>query len=93
METNILYNKLDLKGVNTKVKPFCGSCAMSYYIWLKYPEFNFVLNNKNKFLYNMYKKNIDNEELLKIKNKINEIIDLVRDNKILYNEVVGKKIY
>ena len=91
MEAGIIYNELDLNGVDTIIEPFCGSCAMSYYIWLKHPDFNFVLNDKNKLLYDMYKIVIDDEELLKFQNKVNETVDLVRDNKTLYNEVVKKQ--
>ena len=91
MEADILYNELDLEGVDTIVEPFCGSCAMSYYMWLKHPDFNFVSNDKNKFLYDMNKTLINDEELLKFQNKVNETVDLVRDNKTLYNEVVKKK--
>jgi hypothetical protein len=32
-EVEHIYNLLDLNNINTIVEPFCGSCAVSYYIW------------------------------------------------------------
>ncbi len=28
-----IYNNLNFDNIETIVEPFCGSCALSYYIW------------------------------------------------------------
>jgi site-specific DNA-adenine methylase len=46
-EVEHIYNKLDLNNVETIVEPFCGSCAVSYYIWSqnKDKNYKYILND------------------------------------------------
>ena len=40
-EVEHIYNKLDLENIETIVEPFCGSCAVSYYIWTQNKDKNY----------------------------------------------------
>ena len=40
-EVEHIYNLLDLENIDTIVEPFCGSCAMSYYIWTQNKDKNY----------------------------------------------------
>ena len=40
-EVEHIYNLLDLNNIDTIVEPFCGSCAMSYYIWTQNKDKNY----------------------------------------------------
>ena len=46
-EVEHIYNKLDLNNIDTIVEPFCGSCAVSYYIWSqnKDKNYKYILND------------------------------------------------
>ena len=46
-EVEHIYNKLDLNNIDTIVEPFCGSCAVSYYIWTqnKDKNYKYILND------------------------------------------------
>jgi site-specific DNA-adenine methylase len=46
-EVEHIFNKLDLNNVDTIVEPFCGSCAVSYYIWSqnKDKNYKYILND------------------------------------------------
>ena len=46
-EVEHIYNKLDLNNIETIVEPFCGSCAVSYYIWSqnKDKNYKYILND------------------------------------------------
>jgi len=78
-----LYNKIEKyilnDEVNYIVEPFCGSCSISYYIWLKNKDNNkitYILNDNNKYLYEMYL-------ILKDDNKIKEFENIIKE-KIIY---------
>jgi len=86
-EVEHIYNLLDLTNIDTIVEPFCGSCAVSYYIWLnnKDKNYKYILNDLDSNLINLLKcvrngeyKNIENEvnkmreEILKHENNIIE---------------------
>ena len=50
-EVERIYDTLDLTGITTIVEPFCGTCAMSFYIASKHPGiFTYVLNDIDKQL-------------------------------------------
>lgn len=46
-EVEYIYNNINLEGIDTIVEPFCGSCAVSYYIWTqnKDKNYKFILND------------------------------------------------
>jgi 16S rRNA G966 N2-methylase RsmD len=84
------------------IEPFCGSCALSYYIWSKHPTIKFILNDSSKFLFEMFNifKNDDELNKLndwyndKLNNKINkdEYIKIVKNNDT-YSTFLKKKYY
>ena len=60
-EVKIIYEELKFNddNINTYyiVEPFCGSSAMSYYIWLNNRDktnFKYILNDNNKFIIDLY---------------------------------------
>jgi 16S rRNA G966 N2-methylase RsmD len=77
-EVEKLYNLIkDKINENTVIiEPYCGSCALSYYIWLLHPNIKFKLNDMNPFLFDMY-------NLLKNDTKIKQL-------EKYYNEKITK---
>jgi site-specific DNA-adenine methylase len=53
-EVKQIYNNIRFDDIDTVVEPFCGTCAVSYYIWLSHPNLKFVLNDCNVFLFDMF---------------------------------------
>ena len=49
-----LQMKKYIKKDTVFIEPFCGSCAVSYYLWLKHPTLKFILNDGDTFLYEMF---------------------------------------
>ena len=56
---------LNFDGVENIIEPFCGSSAISFNIWMKYPHLNFYLNDINTNLINIYNlfKKYETEEI------------------------------
>lgn len=56
-EVQTILNNINLDNVTTIIEPFCGSCSMSYYIWInnKDKNYKYVLNDNNPYLLEMYK--------------------------------------
>lgn len=83
------------------IEPFCGSCALSYYIWTKYPNLEFILNDESDFLFEMYNLLKNEEEIDKLEKYINEAIENmdkekytnILKEKTLYSKFLGKKFY
>ena len=47
--------KNNLNNITTIIEPFCGSSAFSFYIASLYPgRFNYILNDNNKYLIELY---------------------------------------
>jgi site-specific DNA-adenine methylase len=87
-----LYNLLNLDNIKLIIEPFCGSCAVSYYISRLHPkQFKYILNDKNEDLINLFKLLKDETK----KNKTEEIINnwCAEINKLLDNETELKKLY
>jgi hypothetical protein len=91
-EVEEIYNKINFNNIDTVIEPFCGSCAISYYIYTKNPNLKFVFNDNNKYLKEMYEI-IKNDGLEQLQNEINDIIDTITLNenpKLKYNEIIKK---
>lgn len=69
------------------IEPFCGSCALSYYIWTKHPTLKFILNDSSKFLFEMFNLFKSDEELNKLNDWYNEKIDKI--SKEEYNKIIN----
>lgn len=59
-EVEIIYENIKKEILNEDIKtiiePFCGTSALSYYISTLHPKrFNYILNDNNKFLIELYK--------------------------------------
>ena len=99
-----IYNFIDFEGIDTIVEPYCGSCAMSYYIWLKHPDLKFILNDNNKYLLEMFDIIRDDNKLNEFEIKINDelmpillndkekYVEFVKQNNI-YSWYIGHKFY
>ena len=89
LEVENLYKFLNLNDVTDIVEPFCGSCAMSFYISLQQPnKFRYFLNDKNNYLKEMFDIIRDDFLLNKFENELKIKIDFVKGNKENYNLVV-----
>ena len=82
---NEVANKLD--NITTIIEPFCGSSAFSYYESLKHPKkFEYILNDNNKFLIELYLIAQDEDKLKKFVQLLNmKIKDSNRDK---YNLII-----
>ena len=77
----------DLKNINTIVEPYCGSCALSFYISTLYPKrFQYILNDNNVHLINIFKILQDDEKADKFYNDLNLLLDGIDKEK--YNAIV-----
>ena len=88
-----IYNELNLnnKEIDTIIEPYCGSCAISYYISSLHPKkYNYVLNDNNQYLKMMYEIILDDEKTFKFETEINNIIDNIK-KKDDYDSIVRKK--
>lgn len=67
------------------IEPFCGSCAISYYIWTLYPDKEFILNDNNIYLKEMYDIIKDDDKIKEFEDYINGFcMDNVLDSKDHY---------
>lgn len=103
-EVENIYNKINFDNIENVIEPYCGTCAMSYYIWLKKPNLKFVLNDNNMYLKEMFHILKDDEKIKEFENKINnEIIPKIlnkegyakylKENKDLYAWFIANKFY
>lgn len=91
-EIENIYNNLNLQGVEIIIEPFCGSCAMSYYISIKHPKkFKYILNDNNPHLFEMYNIIINDEKTKEFEEEIEKKINYINCDKIKYNEIVKQK--
>jgi site-specific DNA-adenine methylase len=84
-EVEIIYKNLKLYNITTIIEPFCGSCALSYYISTQQPnKFKYVLNDLDKYLIELI--NIMKHET-QYKEFITKIINLCfEDDKFISKE-------
>ena len=64
---------------------------MSYYIWLKHPELNSILNDNNPYLKQIYDFIQDDKKLKKFENEFNYLKDCVKDSKEEYTKLARSK--
>ena len=90
VEVNYIIPNLNLEGKKTIIEPFCGSAAISFWIWKIYGDkFNYILNDKDEDLYNIYKYLIEND-IEYIEKEINKLRKEIT-TKELFNEYKIKK--
>ncbi len=84
-EVERLYNLIDLKNIKYIVEPFCGSCALSFYISLKHPKkFKYILNDFNKSLFDMF-------NLVKDKDKVEKVEKIINNWVLEINKIKDEK--
>jgi hypothetical protein len=90
-ELPLIYDKLNFDGIKKIIEPFCGSVAFSFYISKKQPrKFKYILNDKEKYLKDMYEIMIDENKIKDFENIINnELENLIEKEK--YNEFTKRK--
>ncbi len=88
-EVEEIFNFLNFNNITTIIEPFCGSCAMSFYIWLKYPNLKFILNDNDKFLKLMFETIIDDDKLNKFEELYKNKMQYIGKSKEKYKEVIN----
>jgi len=90
-EVKKIYDIININDIDTIVEPFCGSSALSYYIWLNNKDKNltYILNDNNKYIYDLYNLCKDNNKVLDIYNKL-VILKETTTNKEKYLEICKK---
>lgn len=92
-EVEQIYDKIKslLKGKTTIIEPYCGSCAISFYIWkYKNNNYQFILNDTNKILTDLLTI-IKAGKLIALVNDVNAMCFDADDKfipKIRYNEIL-----
>lgn len=93
-EVEHIYSKINFENIDTICEPFCGSCAMSYYIWKQLPtkRFKYVLNDLDKNLYELLSlvKSGDKKRMEEIEKEINDVIRDEDDEIIITKEEYNK---
>lgn len=94
-EMNKIYDYINFENIDTVVEPYCGSCAISFHIWLKHPNLKFILNDKDVYLFEMFNIIRDDDKLNEFENKINEELRpiLLNDKKAYVEFVKQDNIY
>ena len=67
-EVKDIYNHIDFENITTIIEPFCGSCAMSYYISTQKQDLKYIFNDNNKYLKEMYEIIIDDLKVEQFEN-------------------------
>ena len=88
-EVEIIYNSLNLSNITTIIEPYCGTCAISYYIWLKHPNLKFILNDNNIYLKEIYEIIKDDVKCIEFEKIINEQYNIYS---FLFNTIAGRAI-
>lgn len=85
-EVEYILDNLNLEGITTIIEPFCGSCALSYYISTKYPnKFKYILNDIDNKLIELLKVHKDEEKMKEIEEDIeNAKIDITKEKYLDY---------
>jgi len=91
-EVEHIYENINFKNIDTIVEPFCGSCAVSYYIWTqnRTKNYKYILNDLNSNLID-FLKSIKDNKYKEIENEVNK----KREEILLYEDdmIEAKKIY
>ena len=90
-EIERIYEHLNFDGIDTVVEPFAGSCAMSYYIWTKRPDLNFVINDIDPFLKQMFDLLHDDDKIKEFEEEFNQKCISFRGKKEVYDGIVRKE--
>ena len=88
-EVERLYEVIDFTDITTIIEPFCGSCAMSYYISTKKTGLKYILNDNSPYLKDMYEIMLDDDKIKKFENDYSNLfIDMDKEK---YNILVKQE--
>tara|TARA_R110000822_G_C15194832_1_gene481738 strand:- start:63 stop:896 length:834 start_codon:yes stop_codon:yes gene_type:complete len=91
-EVEHIYKNINFKNIETIVEPFCGSCALSYYIWTqnRTKNYKYILNDLDSNLIELLRL-VKNGDLKQVEDDLNNI----REEILLYEDdmIKAKKIY
>jgi site-specific DNA-adenine methylase len=87
---DVIKDKLD--DIEYIVEPFCGSSALSYYIYLKNPEkkIKYILNDNDKYLIDLYNLSKDEDAYEKLNDELDEML-LNMNSKEDYEKIKSEK--
>jgi len=97
-EVVTIYNQINFDNINTIVEPFCGSCAVSYYIWTqnKDKNYKYILNDIDPNLISLLRlikegnyKDVE-DDVNKIREEILTYEDDMESAKKIYLEYIKK---
>jgi site-specific DNA-adenine methylase len=92
-ECEKIFDNINLDGITTIIEPFCGSCAMSFYLSSKYPKkFKYILNDTDKNLIDLLKIGKYPKKLKKLSDEINKLcfINDIFIDKEIYKTLLKK---
>lgn len=93
-EVKYLYDLLDLSNITTIIEPFCGSCAISYYISTLHPgKFKYVFNDNDNNLKTMYDIITDKNKADEFNLIVNKIINSINNKEDYINTIKENNIY
>lgn len=103
-ECETIYNEISAKinDIKTIVEPYCGTSAFSFFMSLKHPKkFEYILNDNNNYLIELYKTALDETKLddlikkldLKIKGLNKEKYNQIKKENSLISWIIINKIY
>jgi hypothetical protein len=89
-EVEEIYKNLNFDGINTIIEPFCGSCAMSYYISLQRRNLKYILNDNDLYLKLMYEVLINDDKIKEFEESFKKNMLYIGRSKEKYLEVIKK---
>jgi len=89
-EVKYIYDNIKLDNIKTIVEPFCGTCAISYYISTQKEGLKYILNDNNKYLLEMFEIIKNDDKCLKFETLFNETVEQM-DTKEKYNKLIKDK--
>lgn len=91
-EVEHIYENINFKNIDTIVEPFCGSCALSYYIWSqnRTKNYKYILNDLDSNLIELLRL-VRDDKYKEIEDDVNK----KRGEILLYEDdmIEAKKIY
>jgi len=87
-EVDEIFKHINFEKKTVIIEPYCGTSAMSYYISKMYPkQYNYILNDNNNLLLELYKIMKDEEKTDNFNKEINSWIDKFNE----YNNDIERK--
>jgi site-specific DNA-adenine methylase len=92
-EVKTIYDNLNFDNITTIIEPFCGSCAISYYISTLHPKkYKYILNDINNYLKDIYDI-IKNNKCEEFENTINNIINKINNKEDYMGIIKNNNLY